>query len=78
VEFTKKDGTPIELPKRLPKATEGSLIGLVENFEIDMDHSTMLRRCRMSLLITEESVMRAGGLVPTLSAGAKIEIRLVR
>lgn len=78
--FVKKDGSIIE-PKeqiRLPAATEGGLVGIVENFEVDYDHSTDIRRIRMSLAVLEEDLIRAGGMSPNIATGAKVEIRQVR
>lgn len=79
--FVKKDGTPVSqivAPRRLPEPDENGLVGFIENFEIEHDHSTMERRIRLSLRVNEHEVAKAGGLMPLIATGQRVQIKMVR
>jgi hypothetical protein len=79
--FIKKDGSPlpaVELRIVRPKPTHEGIVGYIENFEIDHDHLTMEKRCRISLRVNQVQLAQAGGFAPSIFTGAKVEIRLVR
>jgi hypothetical protein len=78
-EFVKPDGTVIRGGQPiLPEPEEIGLIGYIDQFDITMDTAVMERYITIRLRVNEVNVARAGGLVPHIQTGGKVQIRAVR
>jgi hypothetical protein len=77
-EFVKPDGTAVQSGQViLPLPTEG-LVGYIDNFKITNDPMRMERIIEIQLRLSEADISDAGGLVPHIKRGSKVEIRAVR
>ncbi len=76
--FVKPDGTAVKPQVLVPRAEGLGLIGYIEEFETFVDNSSMERVITIKLRVNELNINHAGGLVPHIKAGGKIQIRAVR